>query len=358
MMIKISHYYIMIEDGSQIVPLEQKFLVVLDSKIPSTITSNNISKKSDLIFDLTTPIVKGVDDLQLKCSVKSAVFPNSIYAVNDLNNDISITLIYNDTLETASNILVTIPVGNYSAYQLINTLKEIINDEYYAVGYTHVSFTITQDENTNRLTFTLNDTNDFYTDFRISFQASNLGNINSVSQMGDVIGFSNDYDYYSGTLKPAFNTNAVFSGLLGVITAPYPVNTSGLRSFNVILKNYNTSSIPIQSYNSQVGFKTSIKNSNYNSSSPTTTFIRNNIICNISVNANPFEYIFYDKQNEFFIDIKEYFLSRIHIQICDNLGNLIDFNNQDWSMTLEFCLVKNTQIKTRSFYEILQTGRF
>jgi len=348
----------MIEEGNQIVPLEQKFLVVLDSKIPSTITSNNISKKSDLIFDLETPIIKGVDDLQLKCSVKNAVFPNSIYAVNDLNNDLSITLIYTNTLDTATNIVVTIPVGNYSAYQLVNTLKSTINDEYYALGYTHVTFGITQDENTNRLTFTLTDTNDFYTDFRISFQASNLGNVNSVSQMGDVIGFSNDYDYYSGTLVPAFNTNAIFSGILGEIEAPYPVNTSGLRSFNVILKNYNTSSIPIQSYNSQIGFKTSIKNSNYNTSSRNTTFIRNNIICNVSCNANPFEYIFYDKQSEFYIDIKEFVLNRLHIQICDNLGNLLDFNNQDWSITLEFCLLKNTQIKTKSFYEILQSGRF
>jgi hypothetical protein len=348
----------MIEEGSQIVPLEQKFLVVLDSKIPSTITSNNISKKSDLIFDLESPIIKGVDDLQLKCSVKNAVFPNSMYAVNNLNNDVSITLIYNDTLATASNILITIPPGNYSAYQLINTLQTLINDEYYSLGYTTVTFTITQNAYTNKLIFTLNDVTHLYTDFRISFQASNLGNINSVSQMGDVIGFSNDYDYYSGDLVPAFNTNAVFSEILGIIEAPYPVNTSGLRSFNVILKNYNTSSIPIQSYNSQIGFKTSIKNSNYNSSSRDTTFIRNNIICNVSCNANPFEYIFYDKQNEFFIDIKEFILNRLHIQICDNLGNLLDFNNQDWSITLEFCLLKNTQIKTKSFYEILQSGRF
>ena len=348
----------MIQDGSQIVPLEKKFLVVLDSKIPSTITSNNISKKSDLIFDLETPIIKGVDDLQLKCSVKNAVFPNSIYSINDLNNDLSITLIYNDTLDTATNILITIPIGNYSAYQLVNTLQTIINNDYYALGYIHVTFSVTQDQNTNKLTFTLNDTTDIYTDFRISFQASNLGNINSVSQMGDVIGFSNDYDYYSGALVEAFNTNAVFSGILGEIEAPYPVNTSGLRSFNVILKNYNTSSIPIQANNSQIGFKTSIKNSNYNSSSVNTTFIRNNIICNVSCNANPFEYIFYDKQNEFFIDIKEIVLSRLHIQICDNLGNLLDFNNQDWSITLEFCLLKNTQVKTRSFYEILQSGRF
>lgn len=346
----------MIEDSQQIVPVEQKFLVVLDSKIPSTLSSTNISNKSDLYFDLQTPIIKSVDDLQLRCSVVSGVFPNSFYTINNKNSYLSFTLFYGTTLDVTSNISITIPEGNYSAYAFVNTLESLINTDYHSAGFISVNFDVVLITNSNSLQFTLTDSLHIYTGFRISFQPSNIGTNTAVSQLGDVIGFQNDYDYYSGPVVTAFNTNAKFSNTTGIIYAPYPINLSGLRAFNIILKNYNTSSIPIQTNNSQIGWKSSIKNSNYNN--PNINNIKNNVICNVSVNSNPYEYIFYDKQNEFSIDIKETVLSRIHILIVDNLGNLVDFNNQDWSLTLEFCLVKNIQVKTRSFYEILQTGRF
>lgn len=346
----------MIEDATQILPIEEKFLVVLDSKVPSTLTNNSISKKSDLIFDLESPILKTVDTLQLKCSIKNAVFPNSFYMINSTNSYVSITLYYGSTLVSLTNIVINIPKGNYSSYSLIQQLQTLINNEYTAIGYNQVHFTLSLVSNTDQIKIVMTDSLNFFTDFRISFQPSNIATQNSVSQLGDVIGFYNDFDYYSSALVPAFNTNAIFLNTTGQITAPFPCNTSGLKSFNVILKNYNTSSIPIRANNSQIGFRNSIVNSNYNNT--LSTFIRNNVMCNISVNANSGEYIFYDKQNEFYIDIKEYELSRIHIQICDNLGNLVDFNNQDWSICLEFSLLKNREIKTRSFYEILQTGRF
>lgn len=347
----------MIEDSTQILQIEEKRLVVLDSKIPTTLTASSISKKSDLIFDLEIPIIRGVDDLQLKCSIKNAVFPNSFYTINATNSYISITLFYGTTLDTNTNISLSVPFGNYSSYLFIQQLQTLINTEYTSKGYPQITFTLSLLANTNQIKFSFVDTNHTYTDFRISFQPSNIGTINSISQMGDIIGFLNDFDYLSGNVVSIFNTNAIFSNISGIIISPYPCNLSGLKCFNVILRNYNTSSIPIQSYTSQIGFKNSIKNSNYNNSS-VTTYIRNNIMCNISVNANPGEYIFYDKQSDFFIDIKEYVLQRIHIQIVDNLGNLLEFNNQDWTMTLEFSLLKNKEIKTKSFYEILQTGRF
>jgi len=347
----------MLEDGTQIVLLEQKFLVILDSRVPSAESGQSFSKKSNMIFDLSMPIIKQVDDLQLKCSVIQAVFPNSFYTINALNSYVSITLIDGTTIDTLSNLSLSIPFGNYSAYTLTQTLNTLINNAYAAAGYINILFVVTFSTLTNKLTFVMNDSLNIYDNFRISFQASNIGTQTSVSQLGDVIGFSNDFDYYSGPFETIFNTNAVFSNINKQIEAPYPVNLSGITAFNVILNNYNTSSIPIKKHDSFIGFKTAFKDSNYNSSTTLTT-IKNNIICNIPVNANPFEYIYYTKQSEFYIDIKENIFSRINILICDNLGNLLDFNKQDWSITLEFSLVKNVQLKTRSFYEILQSGTF
>jgi len=347
----------MIEDATQVVPLENKFLVVLDSRIPSAETSQPFSKKSNMIFDLSMPIIKQVDDLQLKCSIKNAVFPNSFYTINDLNSDFSITLIDGINIDTLSNISLTIPQGNYSAYELTKTLNTVINDGYADIGYISVLFTVTFSTLTNKLKFVMSDSLNIYDNFRISFQPSNIGTRTSVSQLGDVLGFSGNFDYYSGPFVSIFDNNAFFSNTNGTYIAPYPVNLSGITAFNVILNNYNTSSIPIKKHDSFIGFKNTLKDSNYNSSL-TTTNIKNNIICNIPVNVNPFEYIYYTKQSEFFIDIKENIFSRINILICDNLGNFLDFNNQDWTITLEFCLVKNVQIRTKSFYEILQSGRF
>ena len=78
-----------------------------------------------------------------------------------------------------------------------------------------------------------------------------------------------------------------------------------------------------------------------------------NIICNVSCNANPMDYIFYEKSSDFYIDLKEPFLSRFHILLTDNYGNLLELNNQDWTIVLEISLLKKKEFKTKSFYEYL-----
>ena len=77
----------MIEESTEYYQVEEKFLIVLDSAIPSQIgnfrepfsvenpTINSLTNKSDLIFNLQYPIEKSMEDIQLKCSVKSATLP-------------------------------------------------------------------------------------------------------------------------------------------------------------------------------------------------------------------------------------------------------------------------------------------
>ena len=357
----------MIEDSSDYFNVEEKFLVVLDSAIPSEIgniddlnvppdqtrINNALTNKSDLKFDLQYPIQKSSEDIQLKCSVKSAVFPNSQYVINSTNSYFAVGLL--DAAFTpipAANLVIEIPRGNYSTESLRLTLQSAIQNEFDDNEYNDVLWTVGYDTVKYEYEFSFTTINVDVSEFFISFQPSDIATYSAVSQLGTIIGFLNDYRYYSGNIITALSTNAIFSYISKKIYANYPSNVSGLRSFNVILKNYHTSSIPIRPYNSQFGFKNSIKNSSFNNKDYQ-QFYRQNIICNVSCNANPMDYIFYEKSSDFYIDLKEPVLSRFHILITDNYGNLLELNNQDWTIVLEISLLKKKEFKTKSFYEYL-----
>ena len=357
----------MIEDSTDYFTVEEKFLIVLDSAIPSEIGNiddyntpflqtridNSLTNKSDLKFDLQYPIQKSSEDIQLKCSVKSAVFPNSQYVINSTNSYFAVGLL--DSTSTPivnANLVVEIPRGNYSTESLRSTLQTYIQNEFNENGYDEVTWTVGYDTIKYEYVFSFTTTDANLAEFFISFQPSDIATYTAVSQLGTVLGFLNDYRYYSSYKIEALSTNAVFSYVSKKIQANYPSNVSGLRSFNVILKNYHTSSIPIRPYNSQYGFKNSILNSSFNNTSYQ-QFYRQNIICNVSCNANPMDYIFYEKSSDFYIDLKEPVLNRFHILLTDNYGNLLELNNQDWTIVLEMSLLKKKEFKTKSFYEYL-----
>jgi hypothetical protein len=357
----------MIEDSTDYYQIEEKFLVVLDSAIPSEVgnideyntpflqtrINNSLTNKSDLKFDLQYPIQKSSEDIQLKCAVKSAVFPNSQYVINSTNSYFAVGLL--DSTSTpiiGGNLVVEIPSGNYSTESLRSTLQTYMQNEFDDNGYDEVIWTVGYDTIKSEYVFSFTTTNADISEFFISFQPADIATYTAVSQLGTVIGFLNDYRYYSSYKIEALSTNAVFSYVSKKITANYPSNVSGLRSFNVILKNYHTSSIPIRPYNSQFGFKNSILNSSFNNTAYQ-QFYRQNVICNVSCNANPMDYIFYEKSSDFYIDLKEPFLSRFHILLTDNYGNLLELNNQNWTIVLEISLLKKKEFKTKSFYEYL-----
>jgi hypothetical protein len=355
----------MIEESSEYYQIEEKFLIVLDSAIPSQIGTfregfsvqnsiiNSLTNKSDLIFDLQYPIQKSMEDIQLKCSVKSAVFPNSQYVINSTNSYFATCLIDNtNTPILGSNLVMELQQGNYNTESLRQALQSTIQTEHNDNGYSNVIWSVGYNNITNKYTFEFTSNDATITQFYISFQPKDLGTKTSVSQLGSVIGFLNDFIYFSGAVITSLNTNAIFSFTNKYITANYPSNVSGLRAFNVILQNYSTSSVRITPYNSLYGYKNSIVNSSFNNSLYT-QFLRQNVICNVSCNANPMEYIFYEKSSDFYIDLKEPLLTSLHILLTDNYGNLLELNNQDWTITLEISLLKKKEFKTKSFYEYL-----
>ena len=347
----------MIEEETNFYEISEKFLVVLDSAIPSEIgvskydIQTSIVNKSDLIFDLQIPIQRGLEDLQIQCSVKSAVIPNSQFIINSTNSYFAVGLIDNDDSFIGS-YRVELEKGNYDTETLRQALFSKITDTFNNEGFFDLYWEVSYNSRTFSYTFILDTDNVLYKAFYISFQPVDIATTTSVSQLGTVLGFINDFRYFSGNVITIFNENAVFSGTFRQIKSPYPSNLSGLRSINVIMQNNNTNSIVIRPFNSRLGFKNSIFFSNINNAL-FKTFFRNNIICNIVCNSNPMEYIFYEKQSDFFVDLKESSLSRINILLTDTYGNLLELNNQDWTITLEFSILKKKDFKTKSFYEYL-----
>ena len=359
----------MISEGTNYYEVEEKFLVVLDSAIPTQIggleqiqgfnlqdtasLNNAYTKKSNLIFDLKYPIQKSAEDIQLKVAVKSGVFPNSQYIINSTNSLFAIGLIDDtNTPVVGGNLVCEIPQGNYDVETLRQQLYTVITNTFNNAGFFDIYWNVTYNTTTYKYVFNLDIGGTSVREFFISFQPEDLGTRTAVSQLGSVIGFLNDYKYYSGYIIDTLKTNAIFSYTSASITSNYPSNLSSIRSINVILQNYNTSSIPIQPYTSQFGYKNSIVKSSFNNNQYQ-QFHRENVICNVSCNANPMEYVFYEKQDDFYIDVKESVLGRFHILLTDNYGNLLELNNLDWTLTLEISLLKKKDFKTKSFYEYL-----
>jgi hypothetical protein len=74
----------------------------------------------------------------------------------------------------------------------------------------------------------------------------------------------------------------------------------------------------------------------YNSNSIRLSSLYNsNILCSIPVNQNPYTIISYTNLTNHSINLNTNYLSNIAIKITDQNNNFINFNNLDWSVTLE-----------------------
>ena len=83
----------------------------------------------------------------------------------------------------------------------------------------------------------------------------------------------------------------------------------------------------------------------------------NNLIETLSVNAPPFGLILYNNIDSTYGHLRTSYLSTIDIQIRDELGNFVNFNDIDWTMTLVLILYKKLETRTTEL-ELSQSGRF
>lgn len=201
---------------------------------------------------------------------------------------------FNILEEDFTVINLTIPLGNYNAY----TLLTVINDLFKLYNHSHI---MSLDNVTGKYTLTSNK------DFTI------LNTSTILKVIGGVL--NTTYDAY------IINNKHVF-------TFPYGVNLLGskniyVKATNLILENTNT----------QTRDKQTLKS--------------------IPVNVPPFGLIMYNNNENIETLVKNLQTDYLNIELTDDDNNLINFNNQDWSITIELKTLLNISYNSNSIQDSL-----
>jgi hypothetical protein len=169
------------------------------------------------------------------------------------------------------NHFFTVPVGNYNAFTLLTILNTI----------------------DNKITFTLNNSNGKYS-ISSNFPFSLL----SSSTLTKIIGGELNTTYNAIHIHPKY-----------ILNFPFAVNLLGTRNIfikcNLILENLQTKTNDNQTLKS------------------------------IPVNVPPFGLIMYNNIENIESLVKNSQIDNLNIEIYDDDDNLINMNNQDWSITIE-----------------------
>lgn len=192
---------------------------------------------------------------------------------------------YNNVLVTDAGV-VTITRGNYTA----STLRAVLKTELLILGITGMVVTI--NSSTGRLVFTAS----------IPFTFTG-------GSAFDILGFVPNIVYLSDENN--------------IITAPYLLNLLGIQQLRI-----NSSALACSNSNStQMG--------------------ESNLIGVIQSTAPPFGMILYANQTSYSV-LKSKNVSIIDIQILDEDGNFVDFNNVDWTISLQLTIFRKIPIPTNS----------
>jgi hypothetical protein len=121
--------------------------------------------------------------------------------------------------------------------------------------------------------------------------------------------------YFDSTISPVMGLPSYSLGFCGLGSSnqllSYTCNFTGIQNINVHIPSMNTDNI--------------------DSLTKSTT----NIIQSIPVDTNQSQIIF-KKTDSFAFTVKEDVITMLNITLNDDLGQLVDFNNQHWNMTLCF----------------------
>lgn len=254
---------------------------------------NNGTFKSDVEFDFKTVLKDEKDILKASVSIISAQIPVSYYNVN----------IYNNILKVEDNSVIysiTLTVGNYTS----TTLQTLLSTLFIAQGLNDYLFAYSTA--TGKLTIT---------------NISPFTILHTDSTCLGVLGFENT----SNTLS---SLDAI-TGLETVI-GDYPLNLLGTLRVRVL-------STKLQTFNLDSSISGGVS-----------------LLASIPVEAPPYSVILYDNFTKASSELKSLKINAIDIQLVDDLGNLLQLNNIDWSLTLAIYIErKRTDRSTTDFNDIV-----
>lgn len=269
--------------------IKERRIINLNSE--DATTYNNGSFLSDVNFNFRGLLTDEANMIFCEGGVLNCQIPVSFYQVAYYNN----TLYY--IVDTFSYSL-TIPVGNYN----FATFSSALEAEFLSNGHT---FNITINETTGKLTFQL-----ITGGIDFTFLGSSSG-----TTCFKILGFDP-------------NTNYTDNGS-SILTAPYLLNLLGAKKLKI----------------SSLVFS--------NNGSDTTNYATSNIISTLSVDAPSYGLIVYNNLSDAYGRLKVRRIDNIDIQIRDEYGNLINFNNTDWSITLALLIYRKVEYRNNDLSNLI-----
>lgn len=271
--------------------IKERRIINLNSE--DATTYNNGSYLSDVVFNFRGLLKDEANMLFCEGGVLNCQIPVSFYQVAYYNN----TLYY---IVDTFPFNITIPVGNYN----FATFSAAMETEFLSNGHT---FNITIDETTGKLTFQL-----VTGGIDFTFLGSSSG-----TTCFKILGFDPNFNYTDNGSS--------------ILTAPYLLNLLGAKKLKI----------------SSLVFS--------NNGSDTTNYATSNIISTLSVDAPSYGLIVYNNLSDAYGRLKVRHIDNIDIQIRDEYGNLINFNNTDWSITLALLIYRKVEYKSSDLSTLIDS---
>jgi len=231
---------------------------------------------SDVVFYLPNLVVD--TQTYIYVSVISAQIPYSFYNINDTNNNL---YFFNPAGDVTT---ITIPNGNYNVKTFMN---------YLLTKFSYI-------------TMTYNSTSNKYL-----FSADINFTIASFSNCLQFLGFKQ-------LTNPIDNFVSAYNETTGKyeLESTIPINMSYYQYFYIYsnLTTYNFSKYP--------------------------DINKTKLLCSIPIDVSPNGMIIYKNHNNFRSNTYSSMITDLKIKICDEDGDLIDLNDNSWTIVLQFDIVK------------------
>lgn len=251
---------------------------------------NNGTYLSDVNFDFTGLLKDQRNIIYCEGGVLNAQIPVSFYQVAYYNNTLYYTVAGNP-------FSITVPVGNYN----FSTFATALQTAFTANGH---NFAIIINDTTGRLQFSLITGGTGFV-----FLGASSG-----TTIFKILGFDPTQNY------PDDGVNNLL--------APYLLNLLGAKKLKI--------------------FSTTFSNTSYDSASATSC----NLISTISVDAPSYGLLLYNNTQDKYGRLKTKRIDNIDIQIKDEYGNMINFNNTDWSITLAVLIYRTIDTRISDLNDV------
>jgi hypothetical protein len=277
-----------------------KRIIALTSKSGTLLNS---SLKSNVFFNFPNLFVKDPSVAYAEVGVVSAEIPVSFYTINETNNTFATNLVeggVGDILK--SNV---IPLGNYTATSLITQFLATLAASY-AANTTEPLVSLTINRSNGKLA---------------------IGWVAPVA-FNQITFFTSPFMTLLG-----FVGNRSLNPISQTAIATYPLSLLGINKIYMSTNNLLT-------YNYDSG-----KNG------------YSNILATIEVDAPPYGVILYKNQTNTYNILRNDDVNSFTIELKDDVGNYIDFNNIDWNITLALNIYRYIQPASSSkFSDVLGLG--